>query len=66
MWVKATKPGYAGVWRNVGDEFEVTNVKLFSKNWMEKVAGKPKPVEAKAEVAQTDDVQPGEDDQAGR
>ena len=71
MWVKATKPGFDGLWRNVGDVFEVTNTKLFSHNWMEKVSAKPKPVEAKVKAPQVDaetdaDVQPGEDDLAGR
>jgi len=47
MKVKAIAVGFYGRYRRVGDEFEISNQKLFSKKWMRKLPeAKPK---AKAE-----------------
>lgn len=47
--VKATRRGFYGSLREVGDEFGVTDDKHLSAKWMERVDGKPIKGKAKAE-----------------
>lgn len=51
MQVKAIRVGYYGnKRRKEGERFALKDPKHFSKAWMEKVSGKPAPVEPEPEV----------------
>lgn len=51
--VIATKQGYYGHFREVGDEFEVEDKNAFHDSWMEKLDGKGSVNRARAIQAQT-------------